>query len=122
MIRVGGERPFAVGLSQQVNEAGGSLIREVPGRVGAAPTKPERVSIARWRGFGERDEEEYARNQRHYVPRKVNRLQPGGYGPGAVRTRIGDQAGAGNFRTDMWVSAREATVKCCGVVVAMPQG
>ncbi len=54
--------------------------------MGAAPTKPGRVSTARWCGFGERDEEEYARNRREYVPRKVNRLQSGGYGPGAVRT------------------------------------
>jgi hypothetical protein len=59
------------------------------GRVGAALTTPGRVSIARWGGSGKRDEEEYARNQRHYVPRKVNRLKSGGYGLGAVRTRAG---------------------------------
>ena len=53
--------------------------------MGAALTKPGRIRIARWCGSGERDEEEYARNQREYV-RKVNRLQPGGYGPGVVRT------------------------------------
>jgi hypothetical protein len=40
----------------------------MPGRVGAALTKPRRARIARWCGFGERDEEEYARNQRDYVP------------------------------------------------------
>jgi hypothetical protein len=51
-----------------VGEAEGSLIREVPGRVGAALTTPGRASIARWGGFGKRDEEEYARNQRDYVP------------------------------------------------------
>jgi hypothetical protein len=34
-------------LSQQGGEAGGSLIREAPGRAGAAPTKPGRVSTAR---------------------------------------------------------------------------
>ena len=28
----------------------------------------------------------------------------------------------GNLRVGMWMLAREATVKCCGVVVAMPQG
>jgi hypothetical protein len=54
-------------LSQQGGEAGGSLIREAPGRAGAAPTKPGRVSTARWRGSGERDGEEYVRNQRYYV-------------------------------------------------------
>ena len=67
--------------------AGGSLIREVPGRAGAALTKPGRASTARWCGSGERDGEEYARNQRDYAPRKVNQLKSGGYGPGAVRTR-----------------------------------
>jgi hypothetical protein len=67
-IRVGGERPSPLSLSQQGGETGGSLIREAPARAGAAPTKPGRVSTARWRGSGERDGEEYARNQRHYVP------------------------------------------------------
>jgi hypothetical protein len=55
-------------------EAGGSLTREVPGWAGAAPTTPGRTSTARWCGFGKRDGVEYARNQREYVPRKVNRL------------------------------------------------
>ena len=54
-------------LSQQGGEAGGSLTREAPVRVGAAPTKPGRVSTARWCGSGEHGEEEYARNQRYYV-------------------------------------------------------
>ena len=35
------------GLSQQVSVAEGSLIRVVPGRAGAALTKPERTSTAR---------------------------------------------------------------------------
>ena len=118
----GGERPSPLILSQQGGEAEGSLIREMPGRVGAALTTPGRARIARWCGFGKRDEEEYARNQRDYVPRKVNRLKPGGYGPGAVRTRPGDASRVGNFRAGMRVSSREATVKCCGVVVARPQG
>jgi hypothetical protein len=104
-----------------VGEAGGSLTWEVPGRVGAALTKPGRASIARWCGFGERDEEEYARNQRYYAPRKVNRLKPGGYGPGAVRTHA-EVIGVGNFRAVVWMMVREATVTCCGVAVAMPQG
>ena len=49
------------------------------------------------------------------------RLKPGGYGPGAVRTRA-DVVGAGNSRAVVWVAVREATVTCCGVAVAMPQG
>ena len=55
-------------LSQQGGAAEGSPAREVPGRVRAALTKPGHASTARWCGSGERDEEEYARNQRHYVP------------------------------------------------------
>jgi len=35
------------------------VLREVPGWVGAALTKPGRVSTARWCGSGERDEKEY---------------------------------------------------------------
>ena len=39
--------------------------------VGAALSKPGRTSTARWCGFGVRDEEEYARNQRDYVPQRL---------------------------------------------------
>jgi hypothetical protein len=56
-----------VGLSQQVDVAEGSLVRVVPEGMGAALTKPGRVSTARWCGSGERDGEEYARNRRCYV-------------------------------------------------------
>jgi hypothetical protein len=94
------------------------------GRCREGGSSPDNAGTCQHRqmgGSGKRDEEEYARNRRDYVPRKVNRLKPGGYGPGAVRTRAGG-SGAGNFRTVMWVAVREATVTCCGVVVAMPQG
>ena len=40
----------------------------VPGRAGAALTKPGRFSTARWAGSGERDGEEYARNRRVTPP------------------------------------------------------
>jgi hypothetical protein len=33
--------------------------------VEAAPTQPGRASTVRWRGFGQRDGEEYARNRRY---------------------------------------------------------
>jgi len=49
-------------LSQQGGGAEGSLSREVPGRMGAALTKPGRASTTRWRGSGERDGKEYDRN------------------------------------------------------------
>src|SRR5262249_36755283 len=39
----GGGRTFAAGLSRQGGEAEGSLIRVVPGRAGAALTKPGRI-------------------------------------------------------------------------------
>jgi hypothetical protein len=48
-------------LSQQDGVAEGSPIREMPGRVEAALTKPGHASTARWCGFGERDGEEYER-------------------------------------------------------------
>jgi hypothetical protein len=48
-------------------EAGGSLTGETPGRVGAALTKPCRVSTAGWRERGERAEEVYARNRCHHL-------------------------------------------------------
>ena len=47
--------------------AGGSLTGETSGRVGAAPTKPCRVSTAGWRERGERAEEVYARNRCHHL-------------------------------------------------------
>jgi hypothetical protein len=47
--------------------AEGSLTGETPGRVGAALTKPCRVSTVRWRGRGERAGEVYVRNRRHHL-------------------------------------------------------
>jgi hypothetical protein len=64
----GGERPTSLILSQQDGGAEGSLIRVVPGRAGAALTKPGRASTARWFGSGEQDGEEYARNRRGTSP------------------------------------------------------
>ena len=98
----GGERPPPLILSQQGGEAEGSLSREVPGWVGAALTKPGRASTARWCGSGERDGEEYERNQRLRLL-NTDRLKSGGYGPGAVRNPVGAVwAGGGNF----WVVLR----------------
>jgi hypothetical protein len=47
--------------------AGGSLSAGTCVRVGAAPTKPCRVSTVGWRGCGERAGEVYARNRCHYL-------------------------------------------------------
>jgi len=59
----GGERPSPLILSQRDGGAEGSLSRVVPGRAGAALTKPGRAGTARRCGSGERDGEEYARNR-----------------------------------------------------------
>ncbi len=83
----GGERPSPLVLSQQDGGAEGSLIRVMPGRVGAALTKPGRVSTTRWGGSGERDEEEYARNRCVTAPLCGTGSKSGGFGPGAARTR-----------------------------------
>ena len=56
-------KDLAGGLSQQPAEAGDSLIRGTPVRAEAVLTKPGRVGTARRRGFGERDEKVYERNQ-----------------------------------------------------------
>lgn len=74
-------------LSQQDCEAEGSLSREVPGWVGAALTKPWRAGTARRRGCGERGGKAYARNRRLRLS-KTHRLEPGGSGPDATRTRL----------------------------------
>lgn len=63
----GGERPPSLTLSQQGGGAEGSLVRVMPGRVGAALTTSGRASTARWRGSGKRGGEEYERNRRRYV-------------------------------------------------------
>ena len=57
-------KDLAGGLSQQPAEAEDSLIRGTPVRAEAVLTKPGRVGTARRRGFGERDEKVYERNQR----------------------------------------------------------
>jgi hypothetical protein len=56
-------RDLVAWSSQRLGEAGGSLIREMLVRVGAALTTPGRVGTARRCGSGQRDEKVYARNQ-----------------------------------------------------------
>lgn len=85
----------------------------------AAPTKPGHVSTARWRGSGERDGEVYERN-RCVKPPKVTSARTWRIwaGCGACSPLFqGGQLPGGGCQT-----IREATVKCCGVAVAMPRG
>jgi hypothetical protein len=63
--------------------------------VGAALTTPGRAGTARRRGSGKRDGEEYARNRRLKIPQDRTGPEPGGYGPGAARTRSSRCAGGG---------------------------
>ena len=112
------------GLSQQVAEAGGSRSLETQGRVGAAPTTTGRVGTARRPGSGKRDGKAYVRNQRLNAPQESHQLQPGGSGLDCSAHPIGmacGVAGRGTLRLGD-VAGREATVKACGVAVAMLQG
>jgi len=88
-------------------------------RVGAALTKPGRVGTARRCGSGQRDEKVYARNQcltpLNGPPAQIWRIWAG---RGAHLL----PAGGGELLDRHVMTGREATVKACGVTVAMPQG
>ena len=91
------------------------------GRVGwleAALTTPGRASTVRWFGSGKRDGKVYVRNQRLNAsqenPTSSNLTDRGWV---AVRTRAMRGTPA-----PVNVAGREATLKGCGVGVAMPQG
>ena len=83
----------------------------------AALTTTERTSTARWSGSGKRDGEAYVRNQRLNAPQEIHQLEPGGYG-------LESSAHPPRRATPGldYVAGREATVKVCGVAVAMLQG
>ena len=75
------------GSSWRVSEAGGSLNRETPGRVGAAATKSGRPSTAGWVGPGERDGMVYERNRCCKASSSQTSSNPVDVGWAAVRTR-----------------------------------
>ncbi len=63
----------------------------------------------------------YVRNQRLNAPQEIQRLEPGGSGPqSSAHPPDGDVERGTPWLGD--VAGREATVKGCGVVVAMLQG
>jgi hypothetical protein len=100
--------------------AEGSLIRETPGRAGAALTKPGRASTVEWPGSGERAGKVYARNHCRKTPQEARRLKLDGYGPDRDADPLLMSGGLlliPGFGVD-----REAMVKVCGVAVAMSQG
>ena len=88
-------------------------------RVEAAPTTTGRVSTARWSGSGKQDGKVYVRNQRLNAPQESHQLESGGYGLGSSAHLRGNVRGTPR---PVDVAGREATVKACGVVVAMLQG
>jgi hypothetical protein len=98
--------------------AEGSLIRGTPGRVGAALTKPGRVSTAEWCGSGERGTKADARNRRVKLFKSDASSNSVDLGWIAVRTRSSCEGG--ELWSD-WKAVRpEVTVKDCGVTVTMP--
>src|SRR3954449_8017885 len=87
-------------------------------RAEAALTTTGRASTVRWPGSGKRDGEAYVRNQRLNAPQESHQLEPGGSGLGsnAHPHVVRGTPGLGD------VAGREATMKACGLVVAMLQG
>src|SRR5687768_15691146 len=89
-------------------------------RVGAALTTTGRSRTARWAGSGKRDGKAYARNQRLKPRKRVTSSKPGGSGLG--KQRASESCARRTLEAVFSVSAWEATVKVCGVVVAMLPG
>ena len=108
-------------LSQQHDEAGGSLSRGTPGRVGAAPTTPGRFGTARRAGFGKQDQKVERRVNQWVKPRKKSAgSKLVDMGRGAARDpRVG---GCGSTPKPSEAVGGEATLKGCGVGVAMLSG
>jgi hypothetical protein len=85
----------------------------------AALTTTGRISTARWSGSGKRNGKAYVRNQRLNAPQETQRLEPGGSGPQSSAHLHGYVQGTPRPGE---VAGQEATVKACGVAVAMLQG
>ena len=103
----------AAWLKLRAAEPGGA------GKAGAALTTTGRAGTARRRGSGKRDEKAYERNQRLKPRKRSTGSNLADTGRGAVRGRrreAGPTPYLGGF------ACREATVKACGVTVAMLPG
>ena len=92
-------KDLAGGLSQQPTEAEDSLIRGTPVRAEAVLTKPGRVGTARRRGFGERDEKVYERNQCVKLRKRRADSNLADLGRSAAHTR--PETGRGDFEAGM---------------------
>src|SRR3954449_2889229 len=95
----------------------------MPGWVGAALTKPGRISTARWFGSGERDGKEYPRNPRYYVSQVSTGLNLADMGRERCATC---RALSGAWREQLLGgsgrSRREVMVNVHGVTMTRPQG
>jgi hypothetical protein len=116
-----GWETLTVSLSQQADEAGGSLIRGMPGRAGSSPDnvgtrwhcQTARVRLARREGV---------REEPVSKPRKRGTgSNLADAGRGAARGRR-PHHGGGQLRSRLPTTGGEATAKYCGVTVAMLPG
>ena len=85
----------------------------------AAPTTTGRAGIARRAGSGKQDGKVYVRNQRLNAPQEQttsSNLADLGWGAARIRAAVRRTPGP------VYIAGREATVKACGVTVAMLQG
>ncbi|MFV2103670.1 hypothetical protein [Micromonospora sp. LOL_024] len=117
-IRAGMEGPRRRSVAADRLKLGAAVSRGRGMRWEAAPTTPGRAGTARRCGFGKRDEKLYARNQ-CLTPRNClagSNLADLGR-DAAHATGCGGDSEAGVFK-----AGGEATVKVCGVVVAMLSG
>ena len=86
----------------------------------AALTTPGRASTVRWSGPGKQDGKAYVRNQRLNASQETHQLEPDGSGLDS-NAHPHDVVVWGT-RGPVRLADREATVKVCGVAVAMLQG
>ena len=109
-----------LGCRSSLAEAGDSLIRGTPGRVGAVLTTTGRVGTARRRGSGKRDEKVYERNQR--VKSRKRRADSNLVDLGRCVVRVRCEHRGGRLRSRDVQTGEEATRKGCGVLVARRPG
>ncbi len=107
----------AAGLSQQAGEAEGSRSVEMHGEVGAALTTTGRAGTSRRRGSGKQDETPYERNQCLTSRNGSAGSNLEDMGRGAVHAIFGWR-----LRSRSFDAGGEATLKACGVGVAMLPG
>jgi len=113
-----GAKPLPLARRSGLKEAEGNPNPGTRVRLKAALTTTGRTSTVRWSGSGKQDRKAYVRNQRYKAPKVAHQLQSDGYGLESSACPCFD------VRITPWSVRnvdREATVKVCGVAVAMLQ-